>query len=439
MLLDAIRRVLIFLAGAVLPMEHLNVGVGEMGGVLTMNKVVIGLLLVYAAAHWATRGTPSPRNAKTGWILFFYVSIGVSGILGVLRHVELRPLVGFAITWASLLLFYWVVVYVTTSRRDLDLLIMGLAIGIGAVVLSTAVGAGNAYQTRFGTRTGGYGGASTMLAFNAVISIPMFIARIVSPNGSRGWFSRAVFFGAIGVALVGIVVSLTRAAGLAIGAMGALWLYRTRRFQYALPMLLVLVVFLVVVPEGWYERMGTISTQPDDPSARQRLESLPQIAHAIASSPFVGLGLLVYRQWTYEQGYEIHTSVHNSFLAVLTEQGFLGFIPFAVIHFITWRDFGRCWRTAQRLRARGDPELLALGWRAMLLQISFAGAIVMGVFGPTHPHKGLWLLFALSTILVQVTRRRVEELVGRAEDVVAAERPAEPIGAIPVGATSFRR
>jgi hypothetical protein len=45
MLLDRIRIALLFLAGAALPQEYLNLSAGGWAGILTVNKVASGLLL----------------------------------------------------------------------------------------------------------------------------------------------------------------------------------------------------------------------------------------------------------------------------------------------------------------------------------------------------------------------------------------------------------
>lgn len=428
-MLDRLRRGLLFLAAFVLPQEFLNLSISGFAA-LTPNKVVNVLLVGYAALAWALRGTQPPRNAKNAWIIFFFASVGVSFVGSFVQGVELRPLVGVGVTWVSLLLFYLVMAMVIDSVRDLDSVFKGLALGCIVVVVSAALGLGNAAETRYGTRAGGAGGNPNMLAFNLCLVIPMCMAMFMSTRKS---LARMFYLVGIGVSVAGIVVSLSRSGFLAIAAMGSLWMARNRRVQYILPMFLAVVIMLLLVPEGWIERIGTISLDPTDQSAKSRLDALPAIFDAFLSSPIVGIGLIQFITFSLEHGYSHANVIHNAFLEVLAEQGLLGFVPFIVIHMIVWLELGRSYRAARRLRMHRDPELIALGLRAGLLQIAFLGAIVMAMFAPSQAHKGLWLMFALGTAVWTQTRRRVQTVLAEAGEQHGIGDRVEPHASAPRG------
>lgn len=419
---DRTRYLLIFLMGFVLPQEYLNIGLGGWAGIVTPPKLVALALVFYALFDYGARGRRMPPDSKTLWILAFAASVPVSAVAGILGGAPLRGAVGPCITWFSLFLFYFSTVYVIRDRRGMDLLMWGFAIGTCLAVVSAFLGFGVSSQTRFGHRGGGAGGNPNMLAFNVLLTLAIVGAFFFS---SRRRMVRLFSAGAVTVCMAGLVISLSRSGFLGLVTMGGLFMVRTRRFQYAFPALAVALLFLVLVPDAWFDRIATISADPQDPSARNRLEMIPIIFHAFFTSPVVGVGLGRFVLFTFQHGYTVHNVIHNAYLEVLAEQGIVGFIPFMAIHAIAWTQFSRSWRRARRLRRYRDPELDALWVRALLLQIGFASSLVMGMFAPSHANKGLWMIFALSTTCWVLVRTRSAQLLAEAgETPVPAPRGA---------------
>lgn len=406
------------MAAFVLPQEFLNLSIGGFAA-LTPNKLANLLLLGYAALSWALRGTKIARSPKIPWMMLFFASVAISFIGSFVQGSEVRPLVGVGITWFSLLIFYLVMSSVIGSVRDVDVVFKGMALGCIIVVVSAGLGIGNAVETRYGTRAGGHGGNPNMLAFNLCLAIPMCIALFMSTRRS---LAHLFYLSAIGVGVAGIVVSLSRSGFLALATMGAVWMARNRRVHYILPAVAGAALLLLLVPDTYYERIGTISLDPEDRSAQSRIDTVPAALGAFVSSPLVGIGLIRFVPFSFERGYDHHNVIHNAFLEVLAEQGLLGFVPFMALHVILWFELARTFRFARRLRARGDPELTALGLRAGLLQIAFLGAMVMAMFAPSQSHKGLWLMFALGTAIWTMARQRVVILLAESD---------EPSGVIP--------
>jgi O-antigen ligase len=160
------------------------------------------------------------------------------------------------------------------------------------------------------------------------------------------------------------------------------------------------------------ERLSTLTPEGirEDSSALGRFQMFPDAFRAFASNPITGVGLVGYIPWAVEHGTNPH-GIHSAFLQVFAEHGLLGFVPFVAIVVLTWSQFTRAWRLARRGGARRDPELRGLEIRALLLQIGFAGAIVMSLAQPSTHHKSLWLLFALSTPVLELVRKRARALV----------------------------
>ena len=112
----------------------------------------------------------------------------------------------------------------------------------------------------------------------------------------------------------------------------------------------------------------------------------------------------------------------HAFLQVAAEQGTFGLIPFLMLHWLCWRDLSAVWRVGRHNRKK-IPRLGAIATRAAMVQTGFVGLLVVAQFQPTLRHKALWLVFALSTILVRIVQAEM-----RAEGVQQPERvpPALP-------------
>jgi O-antigen ligase len=270
----------------------------------------------------------------------------------------------------------------------------------------------------------GHGGNANMFAFNLVMAFPLVLALMLSKGSflGRGFYSGVVF-----IAVSGIMVSLSRSAYLSMAMMVTFWLVRFRRPQYAIPMLIGGAVALMLAPESFFARLSTLSAEgPSDASAQKRLEMLGPVLDAFLTNPLVGIGLMRFVPFTYEHGYDVHGVIHNAFLQVGAEQGLLGLIPFLAITMLAWRDYGRSWRTAQRMRMHKDPELRGLALRSLLFQMSMVGVLTMSMFQPTMRHKGLWILFAVSAVMLKLVRRRTQTLAAQA--VPQPPGPEAPLG-----------
>jgi len=136
---DALRITTLFFVGLALPLEHLNIL-----KYITPNKLVVGMLLVVVAFQWASTGRPIPRNAKTPWVLFFAVSIGISAVSGLVQGSPLIHVFDTTLTLLLLVLFYFLITYTVSSVRAFDALTAGFLIGVPLVATSALLGIGEA-------------------------------------------------------------------------------------------------------------------------------------------------------------------------------------------------------------------------------------------------------------------------------------------------------
>ena len=407
-LIASLRRLLFCLVGLTLPFEHY--AIGEFGGFwLTPNKLLAALLLGFAILDFGTggqRGTKPPRDAKRPWVILLVVALGISGFQAVALGTPVGGVVTELMTWYALALFYFTLVYLLRTRRDLDLLLGSFLLGCLIAAVSGWLGYGEElFGARYGgERLAGEGGNPNLLAFNLLIAIAVALSFYFTTR-SMAW--RLFNLGAVGVMLVAITATASRSGLLAAVVLGVFWTYRyrARMLRYAIPVALLVATTVVLIPESSIQRYQTISVEgvQTEYSARGRLEMWYGTFRAFLYNPLTGVGVGRWKAWAGEIEGVRAVGIHNAFLRVLADAGLLGFVPFTLIVAFTWTAFARARRLARRA-PRGNPNLPILELRVSMLQIGLAAVLVMSMFQPTNQHKGLWLMAALSTIVLGMVR-----------------------------------
>jgi O-antigen ligase len=423
--LNFIRRIALILVGVTLPFEYTRVVIA--GFPLTPNKVLAGLLLVYVAMEWAAKRRRLARDPKLLWILFFGVATAIAAIPSYAAGRSLAHMLLLLTTVSTLILFYLILTYTVRERADLDLLLASLVVGCVLAAASGWLGYGAQTEgaTRYGDRLTGEGANPNLIAFNLIVAIPTAASLMFTTQ--RGWV-KPLYFAAIGIMIAACLSTLSRTAFVALPTTVGFWAFRFRRFnflRYAVPVFLLVVAAAIFAPEGVVLRFQDVaqarSLDDLDASARDRFLMLPGMLRAFASNPVTGVGLHAYRAWALENG-EVAHGIHNAYLQVLVEQGLVSFVPFMVVLVLTWRGYTAAFRASRRLHALRDAELGILGLRAALLQASLTGALVMALGQPATHHKGLWLLFATSTIVMALVRERVNALESPEKSAQARQR-----------------
>lgn len=407
--LALLMRFVLALVGFTLPFEYTTI-VPAIS--LTPNKLVTALLLGLAALQFAAGRYRLPRDPKRPWVVFFGIALTVGGIQSILAGVEAAPVRYVLTTVYSLLLFYLLVTFTVRQRESLDLVLRWFAVGSALAVLSGFLGFGAQVEgTRVGSRLAGEGSNPNLLAFNLLVAISGSAALYFS---ARARAARVLYLGLIAVMTAGVVGTLSRSAYLALPFMSLIWAVRFRRIgflKYAAPGVVLVAAAALLAPESAVERLSTLSPDRirEDSSALGRFQMFGDAFRAFAFNPITGVGLVGYIPWAVRNGTNPH-GIHSAFLQVLAEHGLLGFVPFLAIVALAWRQFTRAWRLARRAGARSDPEFRLLEIRALLLQIGFAGALVMSLAQPSTHHKSLWLLLALATAVLELVRDRARSL-----------------------------
>jgi probable O-glycosylation ligase (exosortase A-associated) len=213
----------------------------------------------------------------------------------------------------------------------------------------------------------------------------------------------------------------SRGGFLAAIAMGGVWWLRSHyKFRNLLATLVILVIVLPALPDAFWNRMGTIQKyeEEQDESALGRLYYWSLALQMATANPILGVGFNSYNKaydaYDVSRGrYGKERSVHNSFLGVLAELGYVGFFFFL---FILWTSFRAC-DQVRRLALRNET-LLDLGKSAVAVQTSLVAFVVGGSFVPFQYNEMLWHLIGLSIVL---RRLAVQE-----EQVLSTEPLPEP-------------
>jgi probable O-glycosylation ligase (exosortase A-associated) len=170
--------------------------------------------------------------------------------------------------------------------------------------------------------------------------------------------------------------SHSRGALLAISAMGALFWWRSRRkLATAVLIGIVLIAILPMMPEDWWDRMGTISTYDEDASALGRLYAW-RVAWEVATHRFFGAGMsyqtpLIF--FLYGDGTIL--AAHSIYFQILGNHGFIGLFLYLLIWFSVYRQAGWLRKKAALMpQARWAVDL------GSMIQACLVGYAVGGAF-----------------------------------------------------------
>ncbi|MEZ5680795.1 MAG: putative O-glycosylation ligase, exosortase A system-associated [Erythrobacter sp.] len=343
--------------------------------------------------------------------------------------------------WKSMLFALFLPLAVRTRLR-LEAAVAVCVLSLAAIVISGGM------KTLFGG--GGYGMLVTLSSDNAgiyegstlstvtIASIPLiwWLARHGTLFPAR---TKPVMLFALGLTFASLLIPIgtqTRTGLLCIAFLGALMMRTVKhRFLYAALAGVLALITLPFLPQAYQERISTISNHQSDQSASTRVEVWKWTLEYVAESPMGGgfdsyLGNSI-RYETVDQvqeGSVVRTerhevvdegrAFHSAYFEVLGEQGFPGFILWALLHLSGLVSM-------ERLRRRGmasdDPDMKRWGALANSLQqvqlIYLLGALFVGIAYQPFILIVLGLQIALSTI-VKNSDRYVEE-AGRKARVTA--------------------
>jgi putative inorganic carbon (HCO3(-)) transporter len=292
--------------------------------------------------------------------------------------------------------------------------------------LASVLGGG----VRFAAGLGGAFADNNGYALGAVMIAPLLLATfLVLRNGdglrptiARGFLIAVPFTGLM------IVGTMSRGALVALAAATAVFIALQRRrlrLAVCVAIFLAIGVPFVPAPEGYGERMQTITTydEVEDGSALGRLHFW-RVARVMATENLLGVGLggynAAYDRYDLSGGQYGHDrSVHSSHFQVLAELGYGGAVVWIGLLALTYLVAFKAKRFAADSRL--GPEA-ATFYRVMAdaVIVSTTAFVVGGAFLAASRNDVTWYTFALAAAL---DRLRAAEAARLAEQARSAAPP----------------
>jgi len=382
-----------------IPLENLYVYRGSMTASTT--KLFGGLLFALLITSGSLKYISETFvNKKSMWMLVF----GGTAILSVLLSNDIRlekaPLITL---WLSIIL-YFVLIMMMRNTRTLHFATIGLIIGGVLSILSPMVlGLGSVLEDK---RYGGLWGDQNEFAAMLLVLIPLSIVLFFTTK--RG-FVKLLLLGCSIMLIVGLLLTYSRGGYLAFGIMIMLAMFkfvtgknRAKILAITVPCLIIgSVIFYYTFGDEFLARMETLRHLESRESLRGEgslnlrfhyyFELAPKI---FAEDPIFGVGF---------RGFILHNPrgqiSHNTYIEVLTGTGIVGFIPFMIILYMSWRDT----RKAEKYAVKQENGLYLWAY-AQALELGFISYCVAGLFVTLDLSKMTWLIITLSAVVFNISR-----------------------------------
>jgi probable O-glycosylation ligase (exosortase A-associated) len=317
---------------------------------------------------------------------------------------------------AKIQLFAFLTVLLIRTRRQIEALVWVIVASIGFFGLK-----GGVYILRTGGDNRVYGPPDSFLQDNNSMALALIMVLPLMWYGAqqltRQWQKYAMYgvMAATGVAILG---SHSRGAALAGATMLAFLVLKSNaRIALVFALIVLVPVGLSVMPDKWFDRMGTISSYQEDTSAMGRITAWKFAIDVGVKRPIGGgFGAFVeenYRRFSPEISAEIDErdgrfqGAHSIYFRVLGEHGFVGLFLFLALGFSAYSRAGRI------QRSMGDNG--SLKWLtdlARMLQVSIVGYAIGGAFLGLSYFDLYYHLVALVVILQQIATESAKVELG---------------------------
>lgn len=325
---------------------------------------MIGLLL--------SQEKQSPfQGPPVAWLMAFIVWVNLSWVLGQdpasdfelwsrFMKMSLMNLVALSLLWNRI----HIISFVAVTAGSLAL------IGLKGGIFTLLTGGSH----RVWGPPGSFVEGNNEFALALIMVIPLL--RFLQLQAVQRWLKH-LLTATILLCAVAAIGSYSRGAFLAIAAMGAmLWIRNDQKLWLGIVLILI-VAFLPLMPDAWWERMSTIHSYQEDLSAIGRLNGWI-VAREVALHHLFGAGMSYQYQsfFTLYGTYNANViAAHSIYFQVLGNHGFFGLLLFLAIGMSTWRSA----RWLQK-NAQGTPQAKWVEDLGAMVQVSMVGYAVGGAF-----------------------------------------------------------
>jgi len=231
------------------------------------------------------------------------------------------------------------------------------------------------------------------LALMLNLILPLTLALILI---HRGPGPRLVLVAGALLSVVAIILTFSRAGFITLAVTGALYLARSLRRPgrgWALAVLLLALLGTPFLPQGYLDRLGTITNIRSDPtgSAQERWGDTQAAVRFISGHPVVGAGIGMNVLALNEARGALWKKVHNVYLEYAVDLGLPGLALFLFILVGCIRATSLVMRRTAARPEGGDLFLLAEG-----IQTGLAAFAVAALFHPVAYHFYFYYMAGLA-------------------------------------------
>lgn len=203
---------------------------------------------------------------------------------------------------------------------------------------------------------------------------------------NRRIFQKLLCVAFIFLSIGAILLSFSRGGLFTLATILVLYIWKTVRqgkiLKYALPLLLMLLAFIVMLPDSYSERLQSIMDSSKDKtgSSQARWDSAVQTLKIIEENPIFGVGVGMNVLSLNEKGF-YWSRVHNVYLQIASEIGIPGMIVFVLLVI-------RLVRSARQIQCQfwNESERQELVAFANASEISLMAFSVAALFHPVAYH-----------------------------------------------------
>jgi len=243
------------------------------------------------------------------------------------------------------------------------------------------------------------------------------------------WVRRG-FWAAVPLTVVATALTESRGGFLAMGVVLAALVLKSRRRVLAITAApFAALVFFMVMPQSFHERIATLRNPTEDNSAQARLEAWGVALRMSADYPWLGVGYRNFQSMYTDPRYSDERDArdrvaHNSYLQLMAESGRPALAVFLLLLFMTVANS----RRLQRLgREEGGGERWFVPYSAAI-EVSLYGYMVSGIFLNRAHFDLLYHMIAISIALNFLAHQEMA-----ARPAVAREPRAAPAGGLAYG------
>ena len=216
----------------------------------------------------------------------------------------------------------------------------------------------------------------------------------------------------ITLTIVAILGTYSRGGLIAFSAVLVSFWWRSKRHLLTIGLVIAATAAVIfILPQKWNERMATIEAAQSDQSFMSRLQAWKTAIWIGVDRPMVGAGYRatekasIYAHYNPEAEVTRGSAIHNAFLQVLADHGFVGLALFGLMFFMA---IGNCRWVATRCSSLNQLKWLA--YLASMLEIGFIGYGVGGAALSVAYYDVFLVLVVVSSLIKDYAKREVTSL-----------------------------